>query len=171
MAVFKTDRLTIRKISDRDIDKLAPILSDNKTMKYTETGAQNREQMIEFVQRCISQYSETGFGHWAISITKTNELIGLCGLNLHLVDEEECLHANYRLGTKYQGQGYATETVNGLKTYCASQLKFNDLSAIIEPSNIESISVVERTGFKLIKRTMFKNMDVHIYQTVDLTDT
>lgn len=171
MVVFKTDRLTIRKISNNDIDKLVPILSDEKTMQYTATGAQNYEQMTKFVQNCINQYSETGFGHWAIFVTKTSELIGLCGLNLHLVDEEEYLHVNYRLGTRYLGKGYATETVNGLKAYCNSSIKFNNLSAIIEPSNTDSINVVERTGFKFVKQTRFKNMDVNIYQTIDVADT
>ncbi|WDD97869.1 GNAT family N-acetyltransferase [Thalassomonas actiniarum] len=164
MDIFKTGRLTIRAVSSSDLDKLSPILSDETTMKYTATGAQTHEQMIAFVQNCARQYRENGFGHWAIFLTATNELVGLCGLNRHQIDAEEYVHVNYRLGSQYLGKGLATEAVNGVMDYCATSLNINDLSAIIEPSNINSIKVIERLGFKLIKQTMFKNLNVNIYQ-------
>ena len=169
--IFKTSRLTIREISSSDLDKLSPILSDESTMKYTATGAQNNEQMLEFVRNCASQYLKNGFGHWAIFITKTNELIGLCGLNRHEVDAEEHVHINYRLGSNYQGKGFASEAVNGTKNYCATILNLNKLSAIIEPLNADSIKVVERLGFKLIKQTIFKNLNVNVYQINLLAET
>jgi ribosomal-protein-alanine N-acetyltransferase len=162
--IFKTSRLTIREVSITDIEKLSPILSDESTMKYTATGAQNHEQMMEFVKNCELQYRDNGFGHWAIFITTTNELVGLCGLNQHKIDEEEHVHVNYRLGSKYQGIGLATEAVIGVKNYCEVSLNIKSLSAIIEPSNVDSIRVVERLGFKLIKQTNFKNLNVNVYQ-------
>ncbi|WP_281559980.1 GNAT family N-acetyltransferase [Thalassomonas sp. RHCl1] len=156
--------MTIREVSSSDLDKLSPILSDEATMKYTATGAQTHEQMIAFVENCARQYREQGFGHWAIFISETNELVGLCGLNRHQIDGEEYMHVNYRLGSQYQGKGLATETVKGVMDYCANSLKLNHLSAIIEPSNTSSIKVIERLGFKFRKQTRFKNLNVNIYQ-------
>lgn len=166
MDVFKTSRLTIRKISVNDLDKLAPILSDETTMQYTPSGALSPEQMIDFIENCVEQYRDTGFGYWAIFVTETDELIGLCGLNRHIVDKEEHLHVNYRLGTGYLGKGFATETVNGLKSYCVRQLNSKRLSAIIEPTNTGSISVVQRAGFEFVRQTNFKNLNVNIYRTL-----
>jgi ribosomal-protein-alanine N-acetyltransferase len=169
--IFKTNRLTIKEISRINIEKLSSILSDETTMRYTATGAQNHEQMVEFIKNCERQYRENGFGHWAIFITETNELIGLCGLNKHLVDGEEHTHVNYRLGSKYLGNGFATEAVKGVKNYCTEFLSIDNLSAIIEPSNDDSIKVVERLGFKLIKQTIFKSLKVNVYQTSVLPST
>ena len=164
LAIFKTSRLTISKISTGDLDKLAPILSDESTMKYSGTGVQSKDQMLSYIQNCAIQYRENGFGHWAIFLTETNELVGLCGLNKHQVDEEECFHINYRLGSRYQGNGIATEAANGLIHYCTTSLSINNLSAIIEPSNTSSIKVIERLGFKFYKKTTFKNLNVNVYQ-------
>lgn len=162
--LFDTSRLTVRKVSPADIDKIRPILSDKVTMQYTATGALDFEQSVKFIENCIYQYNETGFGYWVIVITETKELVGLCGLNIHEVDSEEYLHVNYRLGSQYHGKGFATETVNGVKEFCSKNLTHDYLSAIIEISNINSINVIERSGFKFVKRTRFKDLDVNIYQ-------
>ncbi|GAB3019777.1 GNAT family N-acetyltransferase [Bowmanella dokdonensis] len=163
MALFTTSRLTIREITGSDLSQLAPILSDAFTMRYTATGAQKPEQMKAFVQRCLRQYSEQEFGHWAIFVTGTQQLIGLCGLNRHQVDDEELVHVNYRLGSQCQGRGFATEAVTGLMGFCSEAFNIRRLSAIIEPSNTSSIKVVERLGFEFSRRTEFKNLQVNIY--------
>lgn len=164
LAVFKTKRLTINKISNKDIDKLIPILSDNVTMQYSATGVLTHEQVVQFIENCKQQYLETGFGYWAIVFEQTNELIGLCGLNQHTVDEIKYLHINYRLGSAYQGNGFATEVVGGLREYCKEIVNAKSVFAIIEPSNINSIKVVKRNGFGLIRQTLFKNRDANIYE-------
>jgi [ribosomal protein S5]-alanine N-acetyltransferase len=164
LVIFKTSRLTVRRLASKDIDELKPILSDQLTMQYTAHGALDVEQSAKFIEDCLYQYSSTGFGHWVMVNTETQDLIGLCGLNLHEVDSMECLHVNYRLGTKYHGKGFATEAVNGVIDYCTKRLARNSLFAIIAPTNWQSIKVIERTGFHFVKRTKFKDLDVNIYQ-------
>ncbi len=164
MAIFKTERLIIRELSKEDIEQLEALLSDETTMQYAATGVLSRSQIEGFVEHHINEYSSTGFGYWAIAVQSSGQIVGLCGLNRHEVEGERTLHVNYRLDSRCLGKGFATETVNGLKQYCSDKLNESKLAAIIALSNIESMRVVERAGFSLLKETKFKAIDVKVYQ-------
>lgn len=165
MFVFETERLTIRKLSISDVDALLPVVTDEKTMKYTACGVLKPSEVTEFIEQCIAKYETPGFGYWVVEHKDSKCLIGLCGLNRHLIDDTEYLHLNYRLATAFLGKGYATEVTKGMQAYCHVEQANTPLYAIIELSNIDSIKVAQRSGFEFELTTEFKGLQVNIYKS------
>jgi ribosomal-protein-alanine N-acetyltransferase len=88
----------------------------------------------------------------------------VCGLNKHKVDTDDVIHINYRLATDQQGKGYAVESAFGVLHFAKNFLKLKSVHALIDSSNINSVKVVNRTGFQFIKSSVFRGFKVDIYQ-------
>ena len=164
MTIVKTERLCIRKISYEDVKNLSKVLADPEVMRYSTVGVHTEAQIYPYIANCINQYELTGYGHWAVYNYITGEFVGVCGLNKHKVDSEDVIHINYRLATDQQGKGYAVESTYGVLNFAKKSLKLNAVHALIESANISSVKVVNRTGFKLIKSSVFRGFEVDIYQ-------
>jgi len=163
LIIVKTERLCIRKITHDDAKKLSRVLADPEVMKYSTVGVHTEAQIDDYIANCIKQYELTGYGHWAIYNNVTDEFVGVCGLNKHKVDCEDVIHINYRLATDQQGKGYAVESTYGVLAFAKKSLKLNAVHALIESSNVSSVKVVNRTGFQLIKSSVFRGFEIDIY--------
>jgi len=113
----------------------------------------------------LSAVSINGFGHWGIFQKGSRDLIGICGLNRHMVDNCELVHTNYRLAVKYQGKGFVTEAVRAVIDFSKGLLNIDNIYAIIVPENASSIKVAECCGFKFVRQTVFKKYNVNIYES------
>jgi len=164
LTVVETERLCIRKITNADIGDLAKVLSDPNVMKYSTVGIHSEKQILEYVENCQKQYDLNGYGHWAIFDSSNAEFIGVCGLNKHEVDSENVVHINYRLTAKHQGKGYAIESTLGVLDFAKNSLHLDFVHALIEPQNVSSVKVVNRTGFKFIKSSDFRGFKIDVYQ-------
>jgi len=164
LIIVKTERLSIRNITNEDAKNLAKVLADPEVMRYSTVGVHTEEQINAYIANCINQYELTGYGHWAIYNDITGEFVGVCGLNKHKVDCEDVIHINYRLATDQQGKGYAVESTYGVLDFAKKSLKLNAVHALIESANISSVKVVNRTGFQLIKSSVFRGFEIDIYQ-------
>jgi len=160
----ETERLCIRKITDADAQKLSIVLADATVMKYSTVGVHCEQQIHEYIANCQKQYDLNGYGHWAIYNSSTFEFIGVCGLNKHEIDSGEVIHINYRLAANQQGKGYAVESTLGVLDFAKHSLKIDVIHALIEPENISSVKVVNRTGFKFIETSSFRGFKVDVYQ-------
>jgi ribosomal-protein-alanine N-acetyltransferase len=158
---FQTSRLTIRELINNDLEDLSLVLSDPKIMHYSTVGVHTQAQLQEYIHRSTKQYKSKDYGRWGIFTTLNSEFIGLCGLTM---EEDSVVHINYRLASKSHGNGYATETVNGLIEYAKNNLKIESISALIEPENVSSINVVLRSGFTMKEESTFKGFSVNVYQ-------
>ncbi|KGJ93779.1 GNAT family N-acetyltransferase [Colwellia psychrerythraea] len=162
--VFETERLIIGKITDDDVINLSTVLSDPEVMKHSTVGVHTEQQVLAYISNCQQRYSGNEFCHWGIYRKQDNAFVGLCGLNNHQVDSEELIHINYRLASKYHGNGYAVESVQGLLTFTAQSLCLKTVYALIESDNVSSVNVVKRTGFEFVKATDFIGFKVDVYQ-------
>lgn len=164
LTIVETERLSIRQITNEDAINLSKVLADPIVMKYSTVGVHTEEQIYDYIANCKNQYNLNGYGHWAIYNSKTNEFVGVCGLNRHKVDTEEVIHINYRLATDQQGKGYAVESIFGVLDFAKKVLKLKSVFALIESANISSVKVVNRAGFQYIKSSVFRGFKIDIYQ-------
>jgi len=160
----ETERLTIRKITDADAQELAKVLADPTVMKYSTVGVHTEQQIREYITNCQQQYEQNGYGHWAIYDASTFEFIGVCGLNKHQIDSGDVIHINYRLAANKQGKGYAVESTLGVLDFAKHSLKLDVVHALIEPENISSVKVVNRTGFEFIETSSFRGFKIDVYR-------
>ncbi|MFT5295656.1 MAG: ribosomal-protein-alanine N-acetyltransferase [Colwellia sp.] len=164
LTIVETERLSIRQITNEDAINLSKVLADPIVMEYSTVGVHTEEQIYDYIANCKNQYDLNGYGHWAIYNSITSQFVGVCGLNKHKVDTDDVIHINYRLATDQQGKGYAVESAFGVLHFAKNSLKLKSVHALIDSANINSVKVVNRTGFQFIKSSVFRGFKVDIYQ-------
>ncbi|WNC74338.1 GNAT family N-acetyltransferase [Thalassotalea psychrophila] len=161
---METDRLEIREINSKDSIDLRLVLSDPEVMKYSIVGVHNDSEIQKYIDNCQQQYRTKGFGQWAMFSKLDASFVGVCGLNLHVVESNDLLHVSYRLASSQQGKGFASEATIAVAEFCKQQLKLKDISALIDPENIPSLKVAKRAGFLFKKSSEIQGFNVDIYQ-------
>ncbi|NDJ20547.1 GNAT family N-acetyltransferase [Nostoc sp. B(2019)] len=165
MPEIETARLQLRPYTLKDLDELAPILSNPAVMKYSPRGPIPTEKLkevtLEILEFFIAHWRQHGFGVWAVVEKATAKLIGHCGLNfLPNSPEVEVL---YRLDQAYWNQGIASEATKASLRYGFEIVKLDHIVAITAPEHIASRRVMEKAGLKYEKNAQFYNLDVVYY--------
>lgn len=150
---FTTARLTLRELTDADLDELAALLGDEQVMTHYPRP-KTRAEAQRWIDWNKSLYAEHGFGLWAMSVTATGEFVGDCGLTIQYVDGADEVEIGYHVRTAYQGQGYATEAARACRDLARDRFGVRRLIAIIAPGNLPSQGVARNLGLTLEKRTI-----------------
>jgi RimJ/RimL family protein N-acetyltransferase len=162
VAVLTTARLSLREMTDADLDDIAALLGDAGVMRfyprpYTRAEAQG---WIDWNQR---NYAGHGFGLWLVTLRGTGAFAGDCGLTYQLVDGVRELEVGYHIRASLQGQGLATEAAAAARDYARDVRGFRRLIAIIDPENVPSQKVAEKIGLQPEKRSQPYGREAVIY--------
>ena len=105
--ILQTERLTLRRFTDSDVDMLASWLADPEFTRYLG-GVRDRAGSEELYLRVEAHWAEHGFGPLAVTDRETGELIGRGGIAFHRSwpDDPE---VGWWIVPAWQGQGLATE--------------------------------------------------------------
>ena len=122
----ETDRLIFRKLVVSDFDTWLQFCKDNESVKYISLLS-NLKEPIErcnaWFERVFNRY-QNGLGGMNVLIEKSsNELIGQCGLLIHIVDGIEELEIGYSLMPAHRGKGYASEAARKCKEFAFEELR------------------------------------------------
>ena len=162
---ISTDRLIIRPFIEADKEALIAIISNPQVMRFSLIGPitidEAREQLRD---KNISFYEHEDYGMLALIRKSDSNLIGYAGLLKQEVDGEKKIEISYRLHPDYWKQGFAIEATKAIVDYAFMKLKLDDLIAIIDPDNIDSVKVALKLGMRKNKDTMFQGKYVAIYQ-------
>lgn len=144
-AVLVTDRLTIRRFRDDDLDALAEMYADPEVMRFLG-GPRTREDAATRLGWMIEEYESQPFGMWGIALREQNTLIGRCG-----IIRQELIHGPeheiaYLLGRPWWGRGYATEAAAAVRDHARDELGLGRLVSLIDHTNFASQAVARRIG-------------------------
>lgn len=145
--ILETERLLLRTWKMRDASECFAIWSDAAAMLYIGNGEPMRklEDAERWIERAIAAQSQHGFCRWA-AVEKANErLIGSCGFG-YLYDEPS-IELGYLLGSRFWGQGYATEAARACLQYGFEKLNLPEIVAVVTPEHLASRRVLEKIGF------------------------
>jgi RimJ/RimL family protein N-acetyltransferase len=157
-------RLVFREFRDEDLPELAGLLSDPQVMRYSWQGPRDLTGSREVLAGFKQTYRELGFGKWALTLRATGEFVGYCGLERCLVEGVKEIELGYRLKTKFWGQGLASEATVAVLRQAFGVGRLRYAIAFLEPANVASVRVLEKSGFRLIDRSVPMNgkvMDVY----------
>ena len=145
--ILETERCVVRELSLDDLDALFELYGDGEIDKYTDPLYPYEEEK-EF-QRAYNEnmYRYFGYGLWLVFSKETGELIGRAGLEHREYHEEIELELGYIIGTKYQGQGIATEVCRAILNYAKENTGFERINALIEDGNVASEHLSKKLGF------------------------
>jgi len=161
--ITEQTRLLLRELEPGDAPALHPVFSDPQATRFMRTHSDSSETLA-WIEAIRIGYKKYGFGPWAVVRKKDNALLGYCGCSiLHLHGKEEYEIA-YRIVPAYWGQGFATEAVLACIDYAFTNLSFSRLFALIQPENIASVRVTEKTGMKHRCDTIYEGIPMRLYE-------
>src|SRR6185437_9117037 len=107
---LSTDRLTLRRWEQGDLEPLAAMHADPDVMEYLG-GPLPIERSTEFISRNESSFESRGYGMWAVELPGAVPFIGIVGLGS--VDQDfpfgPTVELGWRIARPFWGRGYAPE--------------------------------------------------------------
>ena len=151
-AIFETERLVLREMTQGDAEALAAILKDPEVMYAYGHDFTDRD-VREWLDRQRARYARYGFGLWAVTLKTSPYMIGQAGITMQPYKGGEVLEAGWLLNKAYWHRGYAREAASACVRYAFGTLGADSLCSIIKAGNTASIKVAESIGMR--KRDKF----------------
>ncbi|MFV0342598.1 MAG: GNAT family N-acetyltransferase [Anaerocolumna sp.] len=167
--ILITDRLILKKLTNKDFGPLCKILQ-NPDVMYAYEHAFSDAEVKDWLDKQIKRYKDDGFGMWAVFLKETNELIGQCGLTMQEFNQNQVLEVGYLFQQDFWHMGYATEAAIACKEYAFEKLAANEVYSIIRDNNIPSQNVALRNGMTIVDEFTkhYYGMDMlhYVYRSV-----
>ena len=145
--ILETERLVLRTWRMTDAPAGFDIWRDPAAMLHIGDGEPMRklEDAESWIERAIAAQERQGFCRWAAIEKASEKLIGSSGFG-HLYDEPS-VELGYLLGSRFWGQGYATEAARACLHYGFERLNLPEIVAVVTPEHLASRRVLEKIGF------------------------
>lgn len=153
--------MVLRRMEMADVDFLMGIFSDPVAMRYYP-GTKSRGEADAWVRNQLDRYRDHGIGLWAAIFKDSGEFAGQCGLTLQEVEGKEEVEIGYLFLRKYWNRGLATEAARACRDH-GFALGHDRLVSLIDPHNLASRRVAEKTGLTLHKEVEKWNKIICVY--------
>ncbi len=152
--MIKTARLYLRPIGPNDTKALFMYRSDSVTNKYQGWIPKTIDEAKEFIAKVSPTINIPGtWFQFVILHNESNTVIGDIGIHFSDTDNNK-VEIGCTIDKSFQGKGYATEALKQVISFLFNDLNKDKIIASIDPRNIKSINLVEKTGFK--KEALFE---------------
>jgi len=148
LPTINASRVSLRWISEEDVDALYRIFSHAEVMRYWGTPPlADRDAAVRLVQEIHDGFRGHTNMKWGIVRRTDDVLIGTATLfNLNL--DNRRAEIGYGLDRAHWGKGYMNEALKALLTYAFEELGLHRIEADVDPRNSASIRTIERLGFQ-----------------------
>jgi len=130
-----------------DIEPFAVMCSDEEVMRHFPS-VMTYDESSAFVERAGAQFSEYGYGLWAIEVD--GAFAGFTGL-AHARFETAftpCVEVGWRLASWAWGKGYATEAAKESLRIGFEEHNISEIYSFTTQTNTPSEAVMKRIGMK-----------------------
>lgn len=136
--LFATERLIVRKFSPDDYCDLAEILTDKEVTYFEPYETFTKEACV---QEAVNFSNSDEF----YAVVLGDKVIGK--IYFSKKDHGSC-EIGYTFNGKYQGKGYACESVGGMMRYAFTVMGVRRIFAEINTRNKKSVALAERLGMR-----------------------
>ncbi len=145
--LFSSEHLGFRNWHESDLQAMFTICSDPKVMTYFPSVL-TLEETSAFITRMMTEFDQKGYCYFATDHLQTGELIGFIGISYKTfkADFTPCIDIGWRLSTKYQGKGLATEGAKRCLEFGFKELGIQSIVSMASEINIPSIRVMKKIG-------------------------
>ena len=158
--ILSSPRLHLRPLQESDVDLVLELFTDPEVMEYAG-GPIKSEKILTEMASSIRRGADGSIGVWCICKAQAKVPIGTIALLPLPVEVEDTDWKLVRMGEIPDGdievgyflrkcewrQGYASEAVSCLLEFAFSVTDYEEIVAVIDPRNMASRRVLERTGF------------------------
>jgi len=142
--------ITFKTFTSADIDDFMEWATDDNVTKFMMWNTYtSRESAIDFFKTIVENHS------WFKAICLDQKVIGSITLDKRKGAYSCTAELGYVLSRKYWNNGYATKAINLAIQNGFEDLQIARIEAFVDPANIASQRVLEKTGF--IKEGLLKN--------------
>ena len=149
--ILHTPRLTLRPIEPRDRDAFRAMNAAAAVMRFFVaplTHAESDDVMLRYNQNLLRE----GFGFLAAEVDGTHEFAGILGMQTMSFAvpglAQPAVEIGWRLTTRAQGRGLATEGARALLDHAFNTLHLPAIVAITLPINAASRRVMQKLGMQ-----------------------
>ncbi|SDY96137.1 Protein N-acetyltransferase, RimJ/RimL family [Micromonospora pattaloongensis] len=155
MHVFlETERLTLRRFTEADLDNLVALDADPEVMRYLTGGVPTPPEVIatRTLPRMLDYHRRfDNHGYWAAIDTSSGQFLGWFELRPGDDGRTDELELGYRLRRAAWGRGYATEGSRALLRRAFTELDAQRVYAQTMTVNVRSRRVMEKAGLTLVR--------------------
>ena len=142
-----TDRLILRQMEVEDENELFVLRSDERVLKYIDIPkAHTVDDARKFIEKIKTGIRNNEWIFWGIGLKTDSQLIGtICYWNIS--QQPFRGEIGYMLHPDFQGKGIMQEALLKVIDYGFVTLQFASIEADLNPGNVPSIKLLEKTGF------------------------
>lgn len=146
---LETNKLIIRPYKEDDFLECYQLMQDKELFRYMNMDIMSLDEYKKLFNWLICSYNKGFFDDFKysfnITFKESGTHIGWCGIG-GLEFDHERKEIFYLIGKNYWGKGYAKEATKALLAYGYNTIGLETIAAVVNPSNIASIKVVENMG-------------------------
>lgn len=163
-SIIETSRLRLVEITQDDCSLLFKLTGDQHVMRFSH-GTLSYDETREMIQKIHNQYDLYGHCFWKVLLKPDELFIGIAGLLHQEIDNISETEISYRILPEHWNKGYATEAAKACKDYAEQILGKNRLISLINPENVASIRVAEKSGARNSTSVDFMGVkhDIYVY--------
>ena len=158
--ILTTERLTLRQLSDNDVQEIFILRSDALINKYLD---RNPSKTLEDALEFIKKIKNNSLSYWAIQQKGNKKLVGTICLFDISAELKKC-EIGYELLTEYQGKGIMRETVKKIIEYSTQTLGLNTIDAYTHKDNQSSTNLLKELKFKSTDRIDETNSNLILFR-------
>jgi len=145
---IRTERLILRCLNKADAPELLFLRSDDEVMKYIDREkTKTVEEAEAFVEKILQNLDINEGIMWAIALQEAPDtLIGTIGY-WRLIKQHYRAELGYMLHPAHWNKGIMKEAVMAAIDYGFKTMNLHSIEAHINPENVASGLVLEKTGF------------------------
>lgn len=151
-----TERLSLRQITDKDLNEFFILKSDERLLKSYDAKAKTYEGAHRKLQELNDDIAKNKSITWGITFKNENKLIGsICFWNIS--EEQSKAEIGYELMYDWQGKGIMQEAIKVVIDYGFNTMKLQLIEAVPNPNHLKSVKLLEKNNF--IRGTTFTEAD------------
>lgn len=166
---LETNRLILRRVTKSDAEAaFKNWTNDIKTSRYVtwkpHGTVENTKKLFEIWEE---EYNIPNTYRWIVEVKELNKVIGTIDV-VHKSINQKTAEIGYCYGSKYWGNGYATEALTKVIDYLLNEVGFELLEAKHLIDNPASGKVMEKSGMKYEATLRKRIIDQYTNKRVDL---
>jgi HAD superfamily hydrolase (TIGR01509 family) len=162
-SMIKTERLIALPLSRLDREEVRVMDRDPQIMA-TLGGVRSEEESERWLRDNLEHWERHGFGIWVFRDAASGEVVGRAGLRRVEVEGAAEVELGYVVASKFWGQGLATEMARAILERGYPSVAMDRVIALIEASNLRSLRVAGKLGFRFERNAMWKGFSTTMHR-------
>lgn len=159
-----TLRLILRPFTITDAEALFEIVNEPDIFQYFPSkNAWHVEKCERYINYQTNHWEKFGYGHWAVTLAETGQLMGWCGLEF-LPDTNET-EVGYLLSRIFWGKGYATEAASASVQFGKNNARLSEIIGLTDPLNTASQQVLKKSGLTFTRKQVYFGVEMFRFAT------